>query len=265
MCFDIFKKKPSTVPEFTKNTITTVVVGDYEGTANDLAGPPYDQKDLQAKVLSLWGHYTFRNYLNSKATSVNFLSDLEKAVSIIGPDDLLLFINDNCFSASNTKAGYNSPKILGWRFHPNPKLPPRNIVRSRAMFKAHRYIAMSASLATETAADAYFKHPNGAYTYALLQTLEKGITYLEWHQRTLALLKKLGFKQTCTIEGPIELANRKVFEGNVYCFYLSSHGTYTYDKDGDEGDGQDEGPYLFDRMVLDDEINAIIAKNKYLW
>lgn len=262
MC-KIFKRKPNPVPEFTKNTITTIAVGDYAGTANDLAGPPYDQKDFQSKILSIWNHYTFRNYLNSAGTSVNFLANLNKAVSQIKPEDLLLFINDNCFAASNTK-GHNSPKILGNRFHPNPTLPPRNKVRSRAMVKAHTYLAMSACLATETAADAYFKHPNGAYTYALLQTLEKGITYLEWHQRALNLLKQLGFKQTCTIEGPIELANRKAFEGNVYCFYLSSHGSYTYDKDGDEDDGQDEGPYLFDRMVIDDEINAIIAKNEYL-
>ncbi len=264
MCKDWFKKKPIIMPEFTKNTIVATVVGDYPGTANDLAGPPYDLKDFQARILKSWPYYTFRNYLNEKGTAVNFLGDLEKGVSLIGPDDLLLFINDNCYAASNTK-GHNSPDILGYRYHPNPVLPPRSIVRSRALFKAHRYLAMSASLSTEPAADARFDHPNGAYTYALLQTLEVGITYLEWHQRATTLLRKLGFKQTPVIEGPIELASRKVFEGNVTCFYNSCHGSYTYDKDGDEGDGQDEGPYFYDRLVIDDEINAIIAKNQYLW
>ena len=259
-----FKPDPIVpVTEFTKNTIVSVAVGDYQGSANDLDGPPFDQVDFKEKILALWPHYSFREYLNSQGTAVNFLEDLETGVSLIEEGDLLLFINDNCFSTTNTK-GKHSPNILGHRFHPNPDLPRRKIIRSKAMSKAVNYLAMSACLENETAADAQFEHPNGAYTYALLKTLKKGITYYEWHMAALAFLKAQGFRQTCTLEGPVTLQNKLVFEGNVYCYYLSSHGTYTYDKDGDETDGQDEGPYLFDNMILDDTINSIISTNSYL-
>lgn len=262
MCFKKWFSGPA-LPEFTKNTIVHVAVGDYRGTANDLAGPPYDQKDFQDMVSSKWNNYVYRNHLDSQGTAVNFLNDLKKAVSLIEQDDLLLFINDNCYATSNTK-GINSPNILGHRFHPNPVLKPRLRIKTKAMSRAGNYIAMSACLENETAADAMFEHPNGAYHYAIKKALERGITYLQWHQKTFSLLKKMGFDQTCTIDGPLEKVNRLCFEGNVYCFVLSSHGSYTYDRDGDEADGQDEGPFLFDRMVLDDEINAIIATNPYL-
>lgn len=256
--------KRSSLSNFTKNTIVHIAVGDYKGTVNDLDGPPYDQKDFKTMVSSKWNNYVYRNYLDSKATSSTFLGDLKKAVALIGENDLLFFINDNCYSATNTKARSNA-NILNYRFYPNPVLPSRRITRSRAMAKAGNYIAMSACLDSQTAADAMFDHPNGAYHYALIKTAEKGITYLEWHQRTYSLLMQLGFNQSCTIEGPYDKVNKKIFEGNVYCFVLSSHGSFTYDVNGDESDGQDEGPYLYDRMILDDEINAIIATNKYLY
>jgi hypothetical protein len=267
MCFkkiiEWFKQDAMGRPDYTKNTIVPIIVGNYPGTANDLAGPPYDQVDFQEKILSLWPHYIFRTFIDSEATAGAFLNELQTGVSLIEEGDLLLFINDNCFSESNTKC-LNSPKILGSRFFNNPNLPLKTKIKSRALRQANNYLSMSACLDHETAADAEFEHPNGAYHYALIKTLEKGITYQQWHERAFLLLKQMGFQQSCTLEGPFDLRNRIVFEGNVICYETSSHGSYTYDKDGDELDGQDEGPYLYDRMVLDDEINSIISTNNFL-
>jgi len=261
MCF---KKKPvEPIPDYTKNTIASIVKGDYPGNVNDLAGPPNDQEDLQNAVLSKWPVYKFRNFKNWDSTAKKLLSELTNLVSRIEPGDLFLTINDNCFSESNTKA-LNSPKILGRRVYIPENLPRRKIVRSKALSSASKYLAMSACLDHESASDAEFNgRANGAYTYCLIKTMEKGITYLQWHQKALAKLKQLGFDQTCTIEGPIELQNKVIFEDNVSVLYLSSHGSYTYDSSKDESDGQDEGPYL-DRLIVDDEINAIIATNPLL-
>jgi len=192
--------------EYTGNTIVGFFRGDYAGDANDLAGPPYDQKDFYAMINKKWPYYSFRTFLDFDATAKNLLSELKLGVNNIkSKDDLLLTINDNCFSTSNTRDIPNhNPKILGYRYHPHPVLPPRGKTRTRALTKAGNYIAMSACLDNETAADAYFKHPNGAYHYCLIMTAEVGITYLEWHQRTLLMLKQLRFNQTCTIETIIQ-------------------------------------------------------------
>jgi len=272
MCFkkiaEWFKPDPAPIiPDFTKNTIVSIVKGDYPGSANDLEGPPYDQEDLQKAILAKWSHYVFRNFKDNASTANRLLSELTGLVQRIESDDLFLSINDNCFSESNTKDLLNPSKIriLQNRVYYPPGLTPRKKVRSKAfkLAQANKYIAMSACLDHESASDAYFEHPNGAYTYCLIKTLEKGITYLQWHEKTKALLKQLGFDQTCTIEGPLELQNKIIFEGNVSAMYVSSHGSFTYDASGDEPDKQDEGPYL-DRLILDDEINAIIATNPYL-
>jgi len=46
--------------------------------------------------------------------------------------------------------------------------------------------------------------------------------------------------------------------GDILLVHYSGHGTYTYDKSGDEADGYDEAVYLFDGMVIDDDIgNAL--------
>lgn len=260
MCKGWFKKKEDQIPAFTKNTGVEIVCGNYPGTVNDLAGPPYDMDDVKNKILSYWPHYSFRAFKDTQATTERLLGDLQEGVNRIEFGDLLLFINDNCFSESNTK-NFNSPKILGHRYC-KVQLPPREKIKSAT--KANNYLAMSACLDHETASDAQFEHPNGAYTYCLLKTLRPGITYLQWHEETKALLKELGFRQTPTIEGPANLQNRLVFEGNVTLFYLSSHGTTDEDLNGDEADKKDEGPYLYNGFVSDDQINAIIATNPIL-
>jgi hypothetical protein len=262
MCRGWFKKQEVN-PEWDNNTISLMGIGDYLGSANDLAGPPYDVDDFKSILSKRFPNVIARKFKDSKVTDTLLLSEIQHAVDGVKEGGLFVTIMDNCFSESNTK-NIHSPKILGQRVYVPADIPRRRIVRSRAFKNAGNYIAMSACLDHETAADAYFEHPNGAYTYCLLKTLEPGITYLQWHERTKKMLHDLGFEQTCTIEGPIELQNRKVFEGNIETIYLSSHGSYTHDASGDESDGQDEGPYVINGLVNDDRVNAVIATNPLL-
>jgi len=48
-------------------------------------------------------------------------------------------------------------------------------------------------------------------------------------------------------------------EGDILLIHYSGHGTYTYDKNGDEADGYDEAVYLYDGMVIDDDIGSALS------
>lgn len=244
-------------PIFSDQNVTTIVCGNYPGTANDLAGPPYDQIDFQNKIKSLWPDVKFRNYKDAESTVERTLAEIRLVVSKMRPGDLLVFIMDNCFSESNTR-GTNF-KVLQNRVYHNPNFPDHKKIINKIISAGSdglNYISMSACQDHETAADAFFEHPNGAYTYCLLNTIEKGITHKQWDERAGAMLKRLGFQQTCTIEGPDRLIDKKVFEGTVFYIYLSSHGSHYYDNS--EPDKQNEGPYLYNGWLPDDEIAEIL-------
>lgn len=265
MC--IFKRKRPDplslpLPNYSDQTVVSLIVGNYPGTANDLAGPPNDQIDFEERVLSVWPNYVFRKFKDSESTINRLETELTNVVERMRPGDLLFFIMDNCFSESNTR-GLNNPNILQARVYHNPEFPKHKKIIKRVISNTEglNYISMSACLDHETAADAEFDgRANGAYHYCLIKTLRKGITYRHWDLLTLEELRKLNFPQTCTIEGPDELLDRKIFEGTVYCIEISSHGSHTYDENGDEPDQQDEGPYMFDGMILDDRISEILQR-----
>jgi len=265
MCFKKWFHKPDPVigPNITKNLITEIVCGNYPGTANDLSGPPNDMVDYKDIVSSLFPIYTFRQFKDSQSTTSRFITELENMVNQMEKGDLLFFVMDNCFSESNTR-NLLPDNFVQSRVYHNPEYPEHKKIINKVISPDSdnlRYISMSACLDHETAADAVFNgRYNGAYTYCLLKTLKKGITYREWDRLTGIALKQLGFAQTCTIEGPDELLDRKVFEGNVYNMYLSSHGSHAYDDSGDEPDQQDEGPYLYDGFLRDDRIAEILQK-----
>ena len=46
--------------------------------------------------------------------------------------------------------------------------------------------------------------------------------------------------------------------GDVIVFTYSGHGTYTWDESGDEPDYYDEALYVYDGMILDDELRGVI-------
>lgn len=251
------------LPELTDNSIIALICGDYPGTVNDLAGPPNDQVDFKKMLLPAFPQYIFRVFKDSQSTCKRLLDELKAVINRMKLGDLLLFIMDTCYSESNTRD--NAPKYLIQknRVYHNPKYPNHKRIINKILSPTEglNYIAMSACRDRQTAADAVFNgHANGAYHKALIKTFKKGITYRQWDELAAKKLKDWGFEQVCTIEGPDELIDRKIFEGTVYCFEISSHGSHVYDESGDEPDRQDEGPYLYDGMVLDDEIGEILKQ-----
>lgn len=236
-------------PEFTSRTISALAISDYPGTANDLAGPVPDAKDFKKAVLSLWPDITHREFLNYNATARRLLSEIQEACNHVGEDGMLFFIMDTCHAESSTRNGGRQRRRAV-----RPAL--RNIGYDRVL-------VFSAAMSYEYASDAQFPMgANGAWHYALIKTLERGITYRQWFDRAVAMLRQLGFKQTPVIEGPTELQNRLVFEGNVNTIEVSSHGGQAPDQDGDEPDKLDELIYMYDRAVRDDQIRAILTGMK---
>ena len=277
MCLkNLFKKPEAEIiqPAITDNTIYHFAAGDYSGTKNDLPGPQYDQRRMTGMIKSEWDNYVFRKYLDSTTRTRAFLSDLDAAVARIKEGDLLVFISDYCFPGSSTDntAGIrafnqsNPVEIVKERFIPGPEILNAKI-RSIALRNAGagNYIAMSACPDWQTALDVKINgDPGGLYHFALVKTARRGITYKEWTDRAGEYIKSLGFDRIPIIEGPESLTSRQIFEGNVHCFILSMHGSWTNDIHGDEADGRDEGPYFPDGLIIDDQINAIISQNPYL-
>jgi hypothetical protein len=190
---------------------------------------------------------TYRGFKDEQATRARFLSELNEAVNHVGNDGMLFFIMDTCHAESSTRNG-------GFRH------------TRRKAFRGPGYdkvLVFSSSLSSQSSSDAQFPGgANGAWHYALLKTIAKGITYRQWFDNAKALLAQAGFSQIPVIEGPEELQNRLIFEGNVITVQVSSHGGQVDDLDGDEPDGLDEVIYLYDRMVRDDEIRKILEKTK---
>jgi len=264
MCFKLFGgglPDPEKQPDLTDNSIISIACGNFPGTANDLKGPPHDQVDFEKEIKSWFPQYVYRKFLDKHATCSRFMSELRPVVARMNSGDLLLFIMDTCYSETNTRDVL--PKIaIQSRVYHNPKYPVHQKRINKEFSPGSdglNYVSMSACRDHETAADAYFNHrANGAYSYALMHTMEKGITYREWDIRAGTMLQSLGFPQHCTIEGPDELIDRNIFEGTVYCIYISSHGSHIYDISGDEPDSQDEGPYFYDGMLIDDNIREVL-------
>ena len=57
--------------------------------------------------------------------------------------------------------------------------------------------------------------------------------------------------------GGLRAAAEELQGGDIFVFYYSGHGSQQPDVSGDEFDGRDETLVLYDRQVIDDELNAI--------
>jgi hypothetical protein len=276
MCFNWFKKTEVIQPAITDNTIYHFAAGDYAGYENDLDGPSHDQKRMVTAISERWTNYVYRKYLDNTTKTATFFADLDACVDHIQPGDLLVFINDLCFAGTNTdnttgirSMGINpvKVKVLAERFIKGPEVSLNTKVRSMALrdIGAGNYISMSACLPEQTALDVEINGtPTGLYHQALIETMERGITYKQWTERSRQYVTTLGFDRLPIIEGPDSLINRMIFEGNVHCFILSMHGSWDKDISGDESDFRDEGPYFPDGFIRDDRINEAIAKNEWL-
>jgi len=247
MCFKKWFSKPDdTQPPWNSRTVCGVVVGNYPGTVNDLDGPVPDFDDLKKEVLARWPDMNYREFKDEKATRARFLAELNEAVNHVGEDGMLFFIMDTCHAETSTRNGGGRGR--------------------RREFRAIGYdkvLVFSSSLSSQSSADAQFPGgANGAWHYALLKTIAKGITYRQWFENAKALLSQMGFSQIPVIEGPEHLQNRLIFEGNVDTIQVSSHGGQIDDTSGDEPDKLDEVIHFYDRYVVDDEIRKILEKTK---
>ena len=81
------------------------------------------------------------------------------------------------------------------------------------------------------------------------------------------MLTELGFDVNVMLDGQGTRANIKATLGELVSalgpgdygvFTYSGHGTYNLDTSGDEGDGYDEALYVYDGILLDDELREIL-------
>jgi hypothetical protein len=230
----------------------------YSG-GNSLNGCVNDTENTSNKLKYIYPDFDTRIWTDYNVTASNYIKYGTEALKTLKPGSVILMMADSCFSETFTKLYQSNPgkKIKNRLFYPG--FPARPNIKSRVFRGSEMYwIEMSACGEHETAADAYVnKEYCGIFTYYAMALLQKEMTYREWHQEICTKLPGNGFDQQPHISGPDYLLDKKVFEDQTLIIHNSSHGSYTYDRNGDEEDGQDEGLY-FDRLLLDDEVNNML-------
>jgi len=230
-------------------------------SGNSLNGCVNDSNNTMKNFIPLFPFIDGRTYLDSQAYCKNYIDRSVEAIKSLRPGATVCIIMDSCFSGTATRLMNNSDLRIKNRFW-EPGLPPREKRKSKIFHRGAemKWIALSGCGEQQTSADAYIgKQYEGAFTHYALATFRKGMTYREWHEAIRKYLPGNGFDQAPEIEGPEELLNRKIFEGQTLFICNSSHGSWTYDRNGDETDGRDEGIY-FDRLLIDDEINEMLQQ-----
>jgi hypothetical protein len=260
MCFK--KKPPPVIISPVKRRVITFGKNLYEG--QNLNGCWNDSLNIGEKFPSLYPDFDVRKFRDYDVTAGRYLSELKGALQVSSPGSTVLVMADSCFSETITRKGLAQMSLK----HPTNNrfydlcLHPRK--DSRKLFSDHvtTHIVMSGCMEHETSADAFINGKYvGAFTFFALHVLRLGMTYKQWYEAIRTYLPSQDFTQTPTLEGPDFLINRKVFEDETLVIHNSSHGSYYYDRNGDEEDGQDEGLY-FDRLLLDDEIGEVLKMIK---
>jgi len=260
MCF---KKKPPVIVAPTKRRLLTFGRNKYGG-GNDLNGCVNDSLNLSDKAKGMYSDFDIRKLQDYDVTANRYLEDAKNAIQLLSPGATVLFLADSCFSGTVTRAGTCMGLIdikhpTKNRFY-NPGLPPRTIKNKVLSNENMNHILISGCTDHEYSNDAYINSKYaGAFTFFAVMALEMGMTYKQWFDEIRKYLPSKDFNQSPQLEGPEYLINRKVFEDETLVIHNSSHGSYTYDKSGDEEDGQDEGLY-FDRLLIDDEIAEILTQ-----
>lgn len=260
MCFrKLFVNNQTTAMEKVELRLITHGRNKY-GNGNDLLGCVPDSNNF-AKKCTAWDRYfDIQQYLDYNVTAKNYIKSGNEAISLLDPGATVVILLDSCFSGTATRLINNNPHPVKNRFIDPGKSAVKKLRSRVAKSDEINWIAISACKENQTAADAYIGGGyQGAFTHYALETLRKGMTYIEWYQSIRKYLPGNGYDQEPTIEGPYELVNRKVFEGQTLVIHNSSHGSWTIDQNGDEEDGRDEGLY-FDRLLLDDEVNVMLRK-----
>jgi hypothetical protein len=273
-----FKPEPVTpdppeVPaEGVKKTALLFAINDYPGSQNDLNGCLNDQRDVANKLNEAFPGFTIRKFSDAVVTKQCYKNEVAAAISCLKPGATVIIMADSCFSGTITKAFCNGLEGVHRptknRFYRNPELPvSRNVKKGFAKGGLMRWITLSGCQENQTSADAYINGEyHGAFTFYAMKVLKPGMTYRQWHEAIRKYLPSVNFDQAPGLEGPDELLDRKVFDGEVLLIHNSSHGTQVYDQNDDESDGYDEAICVISdsgtgiATITDDEINALLTK-----
>jgi hypothetical protein len=243
-------------------SLLSFAINDYQGNEHDLNGCINDQADIVALIRKNYpSEFIVKMFRDSDVTVNCFKSEVTEEIKA-HPGVPVVFISDSCFSESNTRSIMDHKA----RFLKNPDALNSPERRNRLFLNENQigfWIAISGCKEHQTSADAVFNNRfNGACTFALVKAFDKSLTYRQWVEKANEILKAKKFKQVMTIEGPEELVDRIVFADPCILIHYSGHGTYTTDLDGDEKDKYDEALYLYDGLLVDDDMNHILSTIK---
>lgn len=225
----------------------------------DLRGCVNDTKFLSADMTIQLPGLDCRRYINSEVTAANYKARVREAKALLDPGAAIVVMMDSCFSGTGTRLYPMNPGNIRNRFFdPGFRHMPGKVRSRPHSSRDMTWAALSAGGENQTVADAYFKTFEGALTHFARLTFRKGMTLIEWYMEIRRYLPSLEFDQIPMLEGPYDLLNRKIGDGQWLFIHNSSHGSWTADLDGDEEDGRDEGIY-FDRLILDDEIHELLS------
>lgn len=240
-------------------------INDYPGSVNDLDFCVKDIEDWEYKLKMNWPEIEIRKFLDSEATVARYIAEVQNAINAMPVGSTIVLFSDCCYSGDNTKA-FNNPCRRKTRFMPTD-LPPRSVVGGRV---AHprvapmNWLAISTSAENQPSEEAVFSDGsgNGIGTYYAVRSVGKGVTWKAFYDNIRAYLPNTMFEQIPQMDGPELLQYREMFAGPTLFIANSTHGTYVYDKNGDEDDGYDEAICFHDGNLVDDDLNAILQSIK---
>ena len=262
MCFKKLFGKPDPVvtPFEGDKLLLSFAINNYPGSGSDLNGCLNDQKNLIAKITTLWPEFKVRKFSDSEVTKARYIAEVTNLLKQFKPGDTLLFFMDSCFSEDNTRALTVCDEQE--RFHVIDGFRPEGRAKKRFLNPPEsemKYLSFSMCQDYQTSSDAYISGTyQGAGTFAAIKSLHLGITYRQWVNQTTAILDTLGFDQIPALQGPEMKKDQVVGTGRVFIVQYSGHGTQLPDNNGDEQDGYDEALYLYDGALRDDEIAALL-------
>jgi hypothetical protein len=194
-------------------------------------------------------------FLDEEVTEDNYTEYVSKAIATLDPGALVVVVADSCYSQTVTKNGnrkYNKSRFL------KPDLPYREIIRKKLLQRPDlNLVEISGSMENETSADIYINGLyQGALTYAFRKFFRADRSCREIFAGISTILPGNISDQHPQIHGTDERLDRKLNAGQLLIVHNSSHGSWNYDRDGDESDGRDEGFY-FDKFFSDDKVYEI--------
>jgi hypothetical protein len=131
---------------------------------------------------------------------------------------ICIFIMDCCFSGTITRDINKKAKFKPLFSEVDGEGYPVEIKfrRSREISSGMNHLVITGCSNLQTSADALISGSyNGALTYAAMKELVPGITYREWHKRTLKWLSSHKYTQTPQLEGPEWMFDLGVFGSTV--------------------------------------------------